>query len=37
MVYLSDILIDSPDERYLFSIVDHFNKQGWVVVLPNKI
>ena len=36
MVYLSDMLINSPDERYLLSIVDHFSKYGWVVVLPNK-
>ena len=36
MVYLSDMLINSPDERYLLSIVDHFSKYGWVVVLTNK-
>ena len=36
IVYLFDMLINSPDERYLLSIVDHFSKYGWVVVLPNK-
>ena len=36
MVYLSDMLINSPDEGFLLSIVDHFSKYGWVVVLPNK-
>ena len=36
MVYLSDMLINSPDKRYLFSIVDHLSKYRWVVVLPNK-
>ena len=36
MVYLSDMLINSPDERYWLSKVDNFNKYGWVVVLPNK-
>ena len=37
MVYLSDmLLINFPDERYLLSIVDHFSKYGWVVVLTNK-
>ena len=30
------MLINSPDERYLLSIVDHFSKYGWVVVPPNK-
>ena len=36
MIYLSDMLINSLDERYLLSMVDHFSKYGWVVVLPNK-
>ena len=36
MIYLTDMLINSPDERYLLSIVDHFSKYGWVVILPNK-
>ena len=36
MVYLSDMLINSPDEKYLLSIVDHFSKYGWAVVLLNK-
>ena len=36
IAYLSDILINSPDEKYLLSIVDYFSKYGWVIVLPNK-
>ena len=33
-VYLSDYLVS--DKRYLFTMVDHFSKFGWAVVIYNK-
>ena len=33
-VYLSDYLV--LDKRYLLTMIDHFNKYGWIVVLSDK-
>ena len=33
-VYLSDYLVS--DKRYLLTMINHFNKYGWIVVLSDK-
>ena len=33
-VYLSDYLVS--DKRYLLTMIDHFSKYGWIVVLSDK-
>ena len=33
-VYLSDYLV--TDKRYILTIVDHFSKYGWIVVMSDK-
>ena len=33
-VYLSDYLVS--DKKYLLTMIDHFSKYGWIVVLSDK-
>ena len=33
-VYLSDYLV--TDERYILTMVEHFSKYGWIVVMSDK-
>ena len=33
-VYLSDYLV--TDKRYIFNMVDHFSKYGWIVMISHK-
>ena len=36
MVYLSDYLVGSKEDRYLLTIIDHFSKFGMIFIVPNK-
>ena len=36
MVYLSDYLVGSKEDRYLLTIIDHFSKFGMISIVPNK-
>ena len=36
MVYLSDYLVGSKEDRYLLTIINHFSKFGVISIIPNK-
>ena len=36
MVYLSDYLVGSKEDRYLLTTTDHFSKFGVISIIPNK-
>ena len=36
MIYLSDYLVGSKEDRYLLTIIDHFSKFGMISIVPNK-
>ena len=36
MVYPSGYLVGSKEDRYILTIIDHFNKFGVISIVPNK-
>ena len=34
MMYLSDYLV--TDKRYILTMIEHFSKYGWIVVMSDK-